>query len=61
MIKIIEKVIKLYEGIGEWFKKLENEIAKEDQRTNGRFSSALIATLCFLALVCFALAFLVFE
>lgn len=57
---MIKKLSNLYEGIGNWFKNIENEILKEDQRTNGRFSSALIATFCFLALVCFAFAFLVF-
>ena len=57
---MIKKLYNLYEGIGNWFKDFENEILKEDQRTNGRFSSAIIVTLCFLLLVCFALLFLVF-
>ena len=53
-------IIKLYEGLVEWFKRLEREIAAEDVMTNGKFSSALIVICCLGAIVCFILAFMVF-
>ena len=56
----MKKIIKLYEGLVEWFKRLENEIRIEDMKTDGKFSSAIIALLCLLAIGCFMLAFLVF-
>lgn len=56
----MKKLIKLYEGLVEWVKRLKKEIELEDRKTDGRFTSALIAFLCMLALGCFALAFLVF-
>ena len=56
----MKKIIKLYEGLVEWFKRLENEIRIEDIKTDGKFSSALIVLLCMLAICCFILAFLVF-
>lgn len=56
----MKKLIKLYRGLVEWYKRLRKEIIEEDIRTDGKFSSALIALLCLLAIVCFTLAFFVF-
>lgn len=55
----MKKLIKLYRGLVEEYKRLKKIIIEEDIRTEGKFSSALIALLCLLALGCFALAFLV--
>lgn len=56
----MKKIIKLYEGLVEWVKRLEKQINAEDIRTDGKFSSAIIVVCCLCALACFALAFLVF-
>lgn len=48
-------------GLVEKIKRLIKAIELEDMRTDGKFSSALIAILCLLAIGCFALAFLVFD
>ena len=56
----MKKLIKLYEGLVELVKRLRKEIIEEDMRTEGKFSSALIALLCLLAIVCFTLVFFVF-
>ncbi len=55
----MKKLIKLYKGLVEGYKRLRRLIIEEDIRTEGKFSSALIALLCLLALGCFTLAFLV--
>ena len=55
----MKKIIKLYEGLVEWFKRLERQVNIEDAKTNGKFSSAIIVLLCLVSLSCFALAFLV--
>lgn len=56
----MKKIIKLYESLVEWVKRLEKEIEEEDRKTDGRFSSALIVFFSALALVFFVLAFVVF-
>lgn len=56
----MKKIIKLYESLVEWVKRLEKEIEEEDRKTDGRFSSALIVFFSVLALVFFVLAFVVF-
>lgn len=48
-------------GLVEKIKRLIKAIELEDMRTDGKFSSALIAILCLLSIGCFALAFLVFD
>ncbi|MBR0471731.1 MAG: hypothetical protein IJI98_03415 [Methanosphaera sp.] len=56
----MKKIIKLWKGLVDGFKRLENKIRVLDAQTDGKFSSALIAITCLIALGCFILAFLVF-
>ena len=56
----MKKIIKLYESLVEWVKRLEKEIEEEDRKTDGRFSSALIVFFGLLDILFFVLAFVVF-
>lgn len=43
------------------YKRLKKKIEIEDMKTDGKFSSAIIAFLCLLSIGCFLLAFIVFK
>ena len=55
------KIKKKKDGLVEKIKRLIRFIEIEDMKTDGKFSSAIIAALCLLAIGCFVLAFLVFD
>lgn len=57
----MKRIIKIYEGLTNGWKRLRREIIEEDIKTEGKFSSALIVILSLLAIGCFAVAFLVLE
>jgi len=55
------KVKKNKDGLVEKVKRLIRKIEIEDMKTDGKFSSAIIAILCLFALGCFVIAFLIFD
>lgn len=57
----MKKIIKLFRSLVDGYKRLKRKIEIEDMKTDGKFSSAIIAFLCLLALGCFILAFVVFK
>lgn len=48
----MKKIIKLYEGLVEWFKRLEREIVAEDVKTDGKFSTFILILLVALLIMC---------
>lgn len=57
----MRKRTKLCGGLVDGYKRLKRKIEIEDMKTDGKFSSAIIAFLCLLSIGCFLLAFIVFK